>query len=85
MGGGAVTSQALGEAVGLNPTQVRRDLMGLPVGGRRGVGYSAVDLAGALRRELAPHRATIETLAEQYRLRHEQLARVAARLGHGSA
>lgn len=49
-----VTSDELGAITGINPSQVRRDLSGLPrLLGRRGAGYRSDSLARALREELA--------------------------------
>ena len=80
VGSGPISSATIGESAGVNPTQVRRDFMALGVPGKRGVGYSAPDLAVILRRALLPNRETVEDLAELYRVLHEQLAHVAERL-----
>ncbi len=71
-----ITSAEIGQTVGINSTQVRRDLAMLRIKGRRGVGYDALELAAALRRELAPSHADMKRLARLARERAAQLAEI---------
>ena len=47
-----VSSVQLAEAAGVNPANVRKDLSDLGFQGTRGVGYSVMDLASRIRKEL---------------------------------
>lgn len=55
-GGTFVTSELLGSELGINPTQVRRDLRGIVHGGKRGRGYDAILLGLGIDRELGDDR-----------------------------
>jgi redox-sensing transcriptional repressor len=50
--GRTVSSDVLAEATGVTAANVRRDVAAMGFQGTRGVGYSAVDLADRIRREL---------------------------------
>jgi redox-sensing transcriptional repressor len=48
----STSSEELASAIEVNPAQVRKDLSGLGITGRRGVGYQVADLLGQIRSEL---------------------------------
>jgi len=52
MGKGSISSQAISEYTGVNPTQIRRDLSGFGKFGKRGVGYDIDSLIEQIRKIL---------------------------------
>ncbi len=57
-----VSSGALGESLGMSDAQVRKDLAYLGHLGHPGVGYSALELIGAIRRALGVNREWLAAL-----------------------
>ena len=52
MGKRSISSQAISEYTGVNPTQIRRDLSGFGKFGKRGVGYDIESLIEQIRKIL---------------------------------
>ena len=52
MGKTSISSQAISEYTGVNPTQIRRDLSGIGKFGKRGVGYDIDSLIEQIRKIL---------------------------------